>query len=338
MINYLTHPNFIEYDPVILPSRQRGAGGMAVKTYRVGASLKPVYPKVEVISNAGEISADTVLIEPLRFALGVQKDGLYHEHVDVVLEKLAAHEGQKILYCSEKTLLKMSRKLQERVLAVCTAVTANCLFQKRLILSEGIDVLDILCDPVPLPVGVKPFKDRRNAVVACGQVSWQKNAMEIINVFEGLDGIIERVYVGSSKFWNSRSKSQVGMELEDKLRSVTDTFITELTPVQLLDEFNDCRFGLWCAYHDTFATSVHEMLMNGVIVVAGGHGLSKDIPVMTGAGVGASVKVDMIKDLMERDIEELTGYSNRVSDWAQQTVSYPVFLNQFQGVLQKLWR
>ena len=35
MIDYLTHPKSLNYDPAISPSSQGGGGGMSTKTYRV---------------------------------------------------------------------------------------------------------------------------------------------------------------------------------------------------------------------------------------------------------------------------------------------------------------
>ena len=65
MIDYLTHPKFLNYDPSVLPSRQ-GGGGMFTKTFRVLEALRDVYPRTQGICDASEITADTVLIEPLR--------------------------------------------------------------------------------------------------------------------------------------------------------------------------------------------------------------------------------------------------------------------------------
>lgn len=72
MIDYLTHPKFLNYDPSVLPSSQGGGGGMGMKTHRTLEALQQVYPKTNGIMNASDITADTVLVEPLRFTLSMR--------------------------------------------------------------------------------------------------------------------------------------------------------------------------------------------------------------------------------------------------------------------------
>ena len=45
MIDYLTHPKFLNYDQSALPSSQGGGGGMGVKTFRVLEALREVYSR-----------------------------------------------------------------------------------------------------------------------------------------------------------------------------------------------------------------------------------------------------------------------------------------------------
>ena len=134
MIDYLTHPKFVDYDPNLLPSAQGGGGGMGTKTHRVLKALKDVYPRTRGICDAGEITADTVLIEPLRFTLSMRRyeDQRNYESVEQLIHGLRNHESRKILYCSELTLLRMPHFLREQVLGFCDLVTANCKFQAHL--------------------------------------------------------------------------------------------------------------------------------------------------------------------------------------------------------------
>ena len=119
MIDYLTHPKFLNYDPSVLPSSQGGGGGMGTKTYRVLEALRDVYPRTQGICDASEITADTVLIEPLRFTLPTEGYGdREYESVEKLIHGLRNHKSRKILYCSELTLMRMPHFLREQVVGL----------------------------------------------------------------------------------------------------------------------------------------------------------------------------------------------------------------------------
>ena len=95
------------------------------------------------------------------------------------------------------------------------------------------------------------------------------------------------------------------------------------------------RFGLWLAYHDVFATAVHEMMMAGLSVVASKHGLAPEIPVWSASGVRA--QVEAIKRLSSETDESLEEQSERISNWAVENVSYEAFQRQLKEVLRAVW-
>lgn len=185
MIDYLTHPDFVNYNPSELPSRQ-GGGRMRTKTYRVVEALKDVYPRTRVICNSADIEADTVLIEPL----------------DGIIYGLSRHKGRKILYCSELGLLRLPPKVRTQLLGAVNTVTANCRFQAKLFKYIDVNIGGILCDPIPDIFRRKSnYQDAPPRIVATGNVSWQKNAPQVTEVFKALKGIVERVYIGSASLW-----------------------------------------------------------------------------------------------------------------------------------------
>ena len=185
MIDYLTHPKFLNYDPSVLPSAQGGGGGMGTKTYRTLEALRQVYPKTNGIINSGDITADTVLVEPLRFTLST--NGFDEvQPADELIAGLKRHSGRVVLYCSELTLMRMPHQLRKQVLSCCDMVTTNCKFQANVFKYVGIHGEHALCDPVPdvfLTQGA--FFDRKPRLVATGNVSWQKNAPQVIRCSRG---------------------------------------------------------------------------------------------------------------------------------------------------------
>ena len=210
MIDYLTHPKFLNYDPSILPSSQGGGGGMATKTYRVLEALRDVYPRTRGICDASEITADTVLIEPLRFTLPMEGyDDREYENVEKLIHGLRNHESRKILYCSELTLMRMPHHLREQVVGLSDVVTANCKFQANVFKYVNVHTNHILCDPVPdVFLSRLSYRERKPRLVATGNVSWQKNAPQVTEVFKGLKGAVKRVYVGSASLWYDASKQE----------------------------------------------------------------------------------------------------------------------------------
>ena len=337
MIDYLTHPKFLNYDPSVLPSSQGGGGGMGTKTSRVLEALRDVYPRTQGICDASEITADTVLIEPLRFTLPMEGYGdREYESAEKLIHELRNHESRKILYCSELTLMRIPHSLRAQVVGACDVVTANCKFQANVFKYAGVHTNHILCDPVPdVFLSRLSYRERKPRLVATGNVSWQKNAPQVTEVFKGLKGAVERVYVGSASLWYHASEEEGPQRLQEELYANTDRVVREATTSQIAEEFQNARFGLWCAYHDTFATGAQEMMMSGMPVVAAKHGLASEIPVWSASGVRA--QVEAIKRLAKETDESLEEQSDRISKWARENVSYAAFQGQLKEVLRAVW-
>ena len=337
MIDYLTHPKFVHYDTSVLPSQQGGGGGMGTKTFRVMEALKDVYPKSRAVCNFDEVTAETILIEPLRFTLPTKPYAKGNDQpVDALLYALHRFEGRKILYCSEMTLLRMPPELREQVLETCDVLTTNCTFQARCFKYVDVFTDYRLCDPIPdVFIPQSDYTTRQARIVATGNVSWQKNAPQLIEIFKALKGVVERVYVGSASLWFDASNQQVPMALQEELYANCDTVIREATTADIASEFHKTKFGVWVAFHDTFATAAQEMIMSGIPVVAAKHGLTSEIPVWAASGVAA--QVEAIKRLASEPDKSLAEHSRRLTEWARTHVSYNVFQNQLKTILKALW-
>ena len=337
MIDYLTHPKFLPYNPAVLPSVQGGGGGMGVKTYRTIEALRDVYPRTRGICDSSDIESETVLIEPLRFTLSMNGfEG--HENTETLIKGLKASNCRKILYCSELTMLRMPVDMRRNVLSFCSIVTANCQFLANLLRYIGVYTDYILCDPVPAEVFAAPrgnYFSRPNRIVASGNVSWQKNAHGLAKVFEALDGVVERCYIGSKSLWFNASSDKVAHEVEDELYKHTDRIIREATTTTVATEFENCRFGLWIAYHECFATAVHEMMMSGLCVVAANHGLAPYLPVKIGGTLNQ--QVTQVKKLAAMSNSDLEQQSFELRDWAIKHASYQTFQDQLKIALKAVW-
>ena len=114
-----------------------------------------------------------------------------------------------------------------------------------------------------------------------------------------------------------------------------DRVVREATTDQIAREFQNARFGFWCAFHDTFATGAQEMIMAGVPVVAAKHGLASEIPVWGASGVRAQVAA--IKRLANESDESLEEQSEQISKWSVEHVSYAAFQRQLKEALKAVW-
>ena len=328
-IDYLTHPNFHNFNPFLLPSQQGGGGGIHVKTWFVSEALSRTHG-VRLITNTSEIENNVVLIEPLRFRLGVPE---YEEDVPALLKGLTETKAKKILFCTEKTILTFSPSLRNSLLSCVDVVTASCEYQKALMKYIGITPKCIVRDPIS-DIYLSPiaFDHKETQLVASGQISWYKNTIQCIEVFKRLAGVIKRVYIGSKGLWATDNNDEHSAQLEDEMASNSDEVIKEVPMHDLARLFFTSRFGLWVAQHDTTATAVMGKLMSGMLVTSARHGYATELPVAAVSGVDAQVST--IRDLMSRSDDELVARSRSVVDWCRNNVSYTVFHDQLTEALK----
>ena len=338
MINYLTHPKFVDYDESLLPSQQTGGGGMHTKTTRVLKALRVLYPRTRIIVNSSEIDAETVLIESLRFALAMPETAEEHayESINEVLGGLSKHRGAKIIYCSELSLARMPPDFLSQLISVSTAVTTNCKFLARVLKYYAIDTTHHLCDPIhPLFKNVIDWKSRETAILACSNISWQKNTPHLIQLFKSLNGLVKRIYIGSANLWYDTSGETEPQQLQEELYKNTDEVVKEATTQHISTLLQRIKFGAFVNIHDTFATALMEMLSCGLLVTAAKHGLCAEVPVNAQSGIESQRHV--IVDLLSRSDDELEAQSRAISKWAEDNVSFEAFHRQLLNILKGVW-
>lgn len=330
MIDYLTHDSFIGYNEQLRPSQQSPGvtgGGVATKTARVMAALGTQY-RVRTANSVEELKNPVVLVEPLLFSM--RQHGT--EPLDTEIELLKAHDAFKILYCSEKALLRLPHDLRHSLIGACDVVTYNCEFQYNLFRYVDIRApLKLLCDPIPTDIFTFDESAKKRQIVASGYVDWFKNPWEVAAVFAGLEGAgVERVYVGSSGLWQAES-SKVAAEAEQQIYDHTDTVIAEANRAELAAVWRDSRLGLWVPYHETFAFALNEMLMSGVIAVGANHGGGAELPITR--VTGAEAKIEWVKRIIRAPEEELNSIASEIRESAKKRCSYDTFLDQFKTII-----
>lgn len=330
MIDYLTVHKYANYNPFQLPSRQGGGGGIHLKTFFVGEALRERYRNVRLISNAREIENDVVLIEPLRFRVGVRDDD---EPVDLLLDGLKRSDARKILFCTEFAIATFDPKLRAQLVGMAGVVTTSCKFIRRIARYVGVPSHAILRDPISeiYESPIEDFAARQNQVVASGNISYIKNTEHTIKVFERLAGVVKRVYVGSHSLWSDASKDKYASNLQDELYANCDEVIREATLPQLAKILYKSKFGLWNCIHDATATTVMAMLRAGILVVGSRHGYGEEIPIAMDSGVERQAQ--LISKLAGTDAASLAEQSAANVRWCRENISYRAWLRQLEEVL-----
>ena len=320
MISYLTFEDYAVYNQYLSPSQNRNAGGMQSKVYRVREALDLGFPGSKVVSEVEDINANVVLVEPLRFFM---RPG------DGTLEKLKALDAKKILYGSEFAPMRVPPSVRDALFEACDLITVNCKFLQNLFAYIGWKDTHLLVDPYPTDMFCLPTAERKNRVVAGGQISWQKNTMHLIEVFKRLEGVAERVYIGSGTLWG---KFDWQKRLEDELFEHTDRIVPDATPAEVAVELKEAKCGVWCAFHDTFSSWTHEALCCGLPVVASCHGLSPELPIQTAMGVDDQVR--LVGEILDMPSDAYQEQSEGLAQWSVENVSYEVFLSQLRDIVR----
>ena len=326
MIDYLTCPMWLKYDLTILPEKQGFGGGMPVKTQRVLEVLGRRY-FVRGISEVSEATAPLMVIEPLYFNMLEDHEDPYQK-----LSELKAHPAKKLLYCSEMGLLRMDPPLRNGILSCVDAITCNCLYQAEMFKYIGVKPDSILTDPIPCHI-FKPSENRKKRVIATGNISWQKNAAYLVEIFSELQELgIQTCYIGSASLWGKTS-DPVSLRLEQELKQVTDYFHPSLTQAETAEVMRECTAGLWVAWHETFGMGLAELMACGLHCWMFPHGLREERP---GLDFNTKTAIEGALTIAEKLDNPPECLSSTSRTWALKNVSYEAFLTQFEGIIGRI--
>ena len=329
MIDYLTSEDYALYNPDVKPSRQRNAGGMQAKTYRVSDALEEYFPGSKTVHKLEDITANIVLVEPLWYILKPEHEPI--EYWERQMEALKQVQAKRVLFGSEFSVLRVHPYWRKALVNQADIVTVNCDFLRNLFGYAGITGPELLTDPMDSRFVPGPIP-RQKRVVAMGSISWMKNTMHLIEVFKRLEGQVERVYIGSGRLWGYIDKKND--ELQAELFEHTDRIIPDASMPESLSELQQAKVGYWCAYHDTFSSCTHEMLACGVPVVAVPHGHAKELPVHIESDIDD--QVSKILEVANMSDDEYSAESNKLARWSQAHNSNAVFASQLREVIRKI--
>ena len=322
MINYLVPEKYRVFDPHRPPGPNNPGGGVASKVYRVNEAANHRW-FTELISDAAEVDAPVVLIEPLWFVMSNQTS-------DECLEAINNLKAIKIFYGTELSLLKWPNRFRDAVLETVDAVTVCCNHQREVFRYFGCHDVATLCDPVPENL-FAPAMTKQKQLVCTGKIGWQKNTESVIELFDTLKGEIETIYVGSANMWGE-TPSALNAKLEAELRAVTTQFIPNATLIEMAHILNQATFFGHVAYHDTNSESQLEASLAGCITVALHH------PAINGRSsyTGYTHIADMADAICRLDRTEIEQASDAARGWGLDNCSYAAFLDQLETVIRNV--
>ena len=326
MIDYLVPQYFLNFDPLAQAGVGNPSGGMRTKIRTVQKAVKDY--QLYTHTRVETLESKYVLVDPLFFRKTLPEQP--EEGPEHSVDLLSKYNGYKVLYCTEKEVLRWTGDFREKVLAVFDLVTYNCEYQRRFLEGIGITDMKLLVDPIDCDLFQPDVKEM--SVVATGWISSDKNSEFIRDLYYDLTEYdIKRVYVGGSSLWGFNRKSDVRLEYD--IRQVSDVFVNNVPQEELVGYIASSAFFCGNTKHDTSSACHAESLATGCVSVVGGHPLYSERPgFYVKPGVSATVE----------KLVELTDGFNRLPDselfeksrnWALENVSFDVFGGQLSEIL-----
>ncbi|MDE0686178.1 MAG: hypothetical protein OXI63_24900, partial [Candidatus Poribacteria bacterium] len=283
VIDYLV-PSFLMDGDLEKPaSASNPSGGLRTKIHSVKMALQNQY-QVNVCDSVEACEGNFLLIEPHCFHVETDHD---RETKSQLIQEVHNHEAAKILYCSGVEVLRWSGNQVNRVGAAIDAVTANCPYLLNVLNVLNIEKPSVmLIDPVDEDF-FSPAMEKQLEVVAMGLVSRIKQTEFIIELFHALQATpIRTVYLGNASLWGNAIKENElvwkgSLELEQKLRDVTDLFVGGTTRSIVAQVLSKASIYVGNTIHGTYVASQVESLMSGCLSITGHHLIYSERPGIT---------------------------------------------------------
>ena len=326
MIDYLVPQFFLNFDAKVQAGVKNPSGGMRTKIRSVQKAMTNL--QLYTHTRVETLKSEYVLVEPLFFRENLPEQPGYGPLGS--LEKLDDYDGVKVLYCSEKELLRWRGDFREKVLDTFDVVTYNCQYQRRLWDAIGVKGSRLLTDPIDCNL-FKPLP-KKLQVVSTGWISSDKNSEFIRDLYYALhETKVDTVYVGGNTLWGFNRK--VNMQLEHDIRGLTDVFVENAPQDVLAKYIGESAFFCGNTIHDTFSGCHAESVAAGCVTVAGGHPLySERFGFYVEPGVEAAM--EKLSELTNgfADMPDIK-YFEKSRQWAEDNVGFDAFNRQLVDII-----
>ena len=306
---------------------KNSGGGMACVMDAWIATLSTRY-RVNVCNSVDQLSSKICLIEPIWFT-----SANHHNSYppDEKVNQIKNHSAIKVLTAVEITPLRWIGRIREQILKSIDAFTVNCPYLWQTFNMVGMTPTAYLCDAIDENLFRPGIKEM--SVIAVGALKHVKNAGMILDVFEGLQGCLKRIYMGSDQMWSAEQRKEDRV-LSDKVQYCTDEYYPYASPVEVAYQLAHASFSINTTVHDCSSRSNEEKQMSGIVSIGGLHPLFEGRPGFHGLR-SVPEFIDKIREL-SNGFQDLppTKLQEDARKWALKYVSQSAFLNQFEILLR----
>jgi len=332
VINILTLSQFLNFDIQARRGHQNAGGGMSSLMNAAESVLSNRY-KVRFVTDISQLTSDFVIVDATFFSRLSSEGSFQYEELirEFTASKHANPERKFLLWCAEKTLLRIPQVVRKEILSCIDALAVTCPYIENLFKAINVVPIGLLCDCIN-PDVFRPA-EKELSVIAVGALKHSKNIDWILEIYERLEGKgIQRIYLGSAALWSSENRMEDQVLIE-KIQTVTDTYIPNASIVEVAYYNAHAAFAVNNTWHDCSSRANEELLMSGVISLHGEHPLFNGRP---------GFKVKTPQDAVEK-ISELTQGFTQLPDptlhkesreWALANVSEEIFLEQFEKLVR----
>ena len=300
-------------------SKKNPGGGLARKAEQLSLAL-PTLEFVD-ISEAGDIH----ITEQLWFS-GKSSDA--GTTIGERIEAYIACPAYKILWTSDLEGLRWNGSEMTAVFDASDVVACNSEYMKNL-LSAYADPskLAVLTDPID-PNWVFPGQ-KQKTVYGCSQVILEKGIADVVSLFDGLQGVMHRLFLGSPEAWGLAINPSASYALDRQLHTVCDERIEFASRQDVRETAAASWLFAGFAKFESFGYAMIEALLAGCWVFCGDHLVYRDRPVFWFKS-GKEALVDMLDFAQSFDP---TSINHEGRQFVIDNYSLDVFREQFMGIV-----
>ena len=323
------------YETFNLGKLRNSGGGMMPNIDARRRALESMY-EVNVTSDLMKLTSDFCLIESLWFVpewLPDLEEAEVRSRFASRVDDLMELPSKKLLTCTEMNILRVPWWLRAKFMHYFTGIVVNTRYLWNLCRGVGVTPIGYLSDAID-PYLFRPG-EKSMSVIACGGLKHIKNPYTLFEVFERLEGKVDRIYIGNAAIW-SHEKLEEDAVLEKQVRACTDRWIENASYIRTAYECAHAAICINDTWHDVSSRTNQEMLMSGVVSVGGVHPLFRER-----IGVHGLKSVDEFVTAIESLTDGFTklpvSASKKSREFALRSFSDQVFLNQFNEIVRSVY-
>ena len=333
-INILTTPFFCNLNIQAQRGHRNSGGGMSCLMNAAYTALSSQY-KTHLCTEIADCEGDFVLLDLLfvtnRTIPGKNTDEVTQQSMAELEADKSENKSRKyILWCAEKTLLRLRSPIRKRLIALVENVLVTDPYITNLFKAINVYPAGYLCDAID--PDLFRLAEKEMTVTAVGALKYIKNIDWIIEVFKLLEGKMKRAYFGGASLWSTEKRLE-DLALIPKIKRVTEVYYPNSSPIEVAYHNARAAFAVNDTWHDCSSRANEELLMSGVISIHGQHPLFDRRP---------GFRVRTPEEAVAK-IAELTNNFTELPDpalhkasreWALKNVSTTRFLAQFESVVR----